>query len=274
MRIKLSALAMAAILGTLSPLASADLYEGPIYGAQFMTEEEIREYRKERGALEDPEACYRYDQDHYQMIQERIQARGADLLDDWAARSEAAGRPEDMGKYTLTWSLMEPEERTNHLAYLRSLPTAKERMDYIVRVHEFVQARAELRGALPPEFEQAQEPIYGAMLMTEEERNAYRGLLAVLPPEERKQQQAYHREMIQERARALGSGLADWAGRSETEGRVAEEDLGKMMYYWTRMDDAEHAKHVEKLRQLSTTQERIAYIRKQYEQVKARLEEE
>ncbi len=263
---------LAMLLALVATPASGQL-QSPVYGSEFMTTEEIAEYHQKRSRIEDPDALEAFDQEHYRRIRKRIRESGASL-ESWTGYSETREKPVDWGRYTTAiWKHMTPAEREHHTAYLRSLPRAEDRLAYLTKLYEFIEAKAKVEGRRIEPAAAEQPRVYGEMLMTPEEKSAYLGLMSILPEEERVQQEAAHYRLIQRRAREIGGGISDWAGTSRAgEHPWGEDEPGRMMYYWSLMSDEEQARHVEKLREMPDAQARIDYIQKQYERIKRERE--
>jgi len=267
----LQVLGASALLATAVP-AFAQM-ESPVYGSEFMTTEEIADYHQQRSQIQDPEKLKEFDRKHYKTIQKRVRETGA-ALESWTGYSATRDEAIDWGKYTTAmWQYLTPAERQHHVAYLRSLPKAEDRLAYLTKLYEFLEAKAKVEGRRIEPAASEQPKVYGEMLMTPEEKSAYLGLMSILPEEERVQQEAAHYRLIQRRAQEIGGGISDWAGTSRAgEHPWGKDEPGRMMYYWSLMSDEEQAKHVEKLREMPDAQARIDYIQKQYERIKRERE--
>mgnify|MGYP000278533831 CR=1 FL=1 len=112
--------------------------------------------------------------------------------------------------------------------------------------------------------------IYGADLMTEQEKQDYlRELRACRTPEELSAFRLSHYRTIAERARERGGTLADWAGYARSESGPIF-GLGDIVYGWRYMSDAERAAHVEKLRSLPTAEAQLEYMVEHHAQMMER----
>lgn len=98
---------------------------------------------------------------------------------------------------------MTPEERQQYRERLGNIATSELRQKFQAEHEELMQMRALVKGGdlVPP----GQAPIYGGELMTVQERNKYREQLRRLKAgKERQQFLSRHRDLVDERARALG----------------------------------------------------------------------
>jgi hypothetical protein len=119
--------------------------------------------------------------------------------------------------------LMTGRERAEYQNQLRTLPTAKERVEYRLQQQKEMRDRAKQQGAkvagaqLRRQIEEQErdrqrerEQIYGYSLLSQEELNRYRERLRVATNDQQREQiRAEHQNEMQERARARGVTLQE-----------------------------------------------------------------
>lgn len=111
--------------------------------------------------------------------------------------------------------VMSVQERNEYRRQLQNAASAEERQRIEAQHREMVQARAQSQGVdlTPPG-----KGIYGAAMMSVEERNQYREQLRAMDSaEERLQFMAEHREAMQQRAKAQGVPFEDLEETEEAE---------------------------------------------------------
>lgn len=104
--------------------------------------------------------------------------------------------------------LMTPKERAQYRQELAETKSAEAREEMQLRHEERMRERALQQGKdlVPP----GQGPVYGGAIMTVQERNAYREQLRHFDSEQdRLKFQAQHREMMNQRAAAMGIKLEE-----------------------------------------------------------------
>lgn len=129
-------------------------------------------------------------------------------------------------------------------------------------------------GAVPAMAQDEPVQIYGADLMTGQEKQDYlRELKACRNAEELSAFRLEHYRKIAERARARGATLADWAGYTHGEGGPIF-GLGDIVYGWRFMSDQERAAHIEKLRSLPTAEGQLKYMVEQHARMMERARQQ
>ncbi|MEW5973752.1 MAG: hypothetical protein AB1713_08340 [Pseudomonadota bacterium] len=129
-------------------------------------------------------------------------------------------------------------------------------------------------GAVPAMAQDEPVQIYGADLMTDQEKQDYlRELKACRNAEELSAFRLEHYRKIAERARARGATLADWAGYTRGEGGVIF-GLGDIVYGWRFMSDAERAAYIDKLRALPTAEEQLKFMVEHHAQMMERAKQQ
>lgn len=128
-------------------------------------------------------------------------------------------------------------------------------------------------GAMPSQAQEAPVAIYGADLMTEQEKQEYlRELQACRTPEELAAFRMEHYHMISQRALQRGATISDWAGYDDTpDGPII--GLGDIVYGWRFMSDTERDAHIAKLASLPTAEDQLDYLVAHHAQMMARARE-